>query len=211
MIYSPTTVFSGIKCHVFFASSGFWNDCKLPDYEEVVGHPPTPPPPYSEDPVEVTAAALPQAGQPDAIPLPHMPEDSRQESQAPCQAAENAQASPPVAEEDEEDELVTRRRHVTGDSGIEVCVCQLDVEESCGLEEEEEGDEEPRMCRASGQDCCSGRQQQSFRQKEHSSELPSTSTGTSTSTGDHLVWPTAEAASQPASPSAQGLFDASLN
>nr|XP_046226166.1 WW domain-binding protein 1-like [Oncorhynchus gorbuscha] len=28
----------------------FWTDCKLPDYEEVVGHPPTPPPPYSEIP-----------------------------------------------------------------------------------------------------------------------------------------------------------------
>lgn len=181
----------------FFASSGFWNDCKLPDYEEVVGHPPTPPPPYSESPAEVAPAPLPQADQPDAVPVPQMPEDSRQESPASAsspiqpqrQAAENAQAPPPpppLAEEDEDEdeELVTRRRHVTGDSGIEVCVCRLDVEEGCGLEEEE-SDDEPRMCRASGQDCCSGHQQQTFRQKEHSSELPSTST--STSTGDHMV------------------------
>uniref|UniRef100_A0A3Q3CFB2 WW domain binding protein 1 n=1 Tax=Haplochromis burtoni TaxID=8153 RepID=A0A3Q3CFB2_HAPBU len=105
----------------------FWNDCKLPDYEEVVGHPPTPPPPYSENPPEVD-----------------------------CQASE-------AAEEDEE--LVTRRRHVTGDSGIEVCVCQLDVDEGSG-------------------DCCSAPQQQTLRQKEHASELPSQ---TSTSNGDHVV------------------------
>ncbi|XP_078095395.1 uncharacterized protein LOC144510050 [Mustelus asterias] len=26
----------------------FWTNCKLPDYEEVAGHPPTPPPPYIE-------------------------------------------------------------------------------------------------------------------------------------------------------------------
>lgn len=84
-----------------------------------------------------------------------------------------------AAEEEEDEELITRRRHVTGDSGIEVCVCQLDVDEGSGLEEE--SDEEHRMCKVSGQDCCSGRQQQSFRQKEHTSELPSTSTG------DHMV------------------------
>uniref|UniRef100_A0A3B3BCY2 WW domain binding protein 1 n=1 Tax=Oryzias melastigma TaxID=30732 RepID=A0A3B3BCY2_ORYME len=41
----------------------FWNDCKLPDYEEVVGHPPTPPPPYSENPPESAPAPVlpPQA------------------------------------------------------------------------------------------------------------------------------------------------------
>lgn len=101
-----------------------------------------------------------------------------------CQAAENAQA-PFLAEEEEDEELVTRRRHVTGDSGIEVCVCQLDVEEGSGLEEE--SDDEPRMCRVTGQDCCSGHQQQTFRQKEHTSELPSQTASASTSTGDHMV------------------------
>uniref|UniRef100_A0A3Q4GV27 WW domain binding protein 1 n=1 Tax=Neolamprologus brichardi TaxID=32507 RepID=A0A3Q4GV27_NEOBR len=113
----------------------FWNDCKLPDYEEVVGHPPTPPPPYSENPPEVDCQ---------------------------CVAEENVEA----AEEDEE--LVTRRRHVTGDSGIEVCVCQLDVDEGSG-------------------DCCSAPQQQTLRQKEHASELPSQ---TSTSNGDHFLFRT---------------------
>lgn len=172
----------------------FWNDCKLPDYEEVVGHPPTPPPPYSENPVEVAQAPVPQARQLNAVPVPQIPEDISQESEASssmqplCQAGGNAHAPPLLAEEDEDEELVTRRRHVTGDSGIEVCVCQLDVEEGCGLEEqeeEEESNEVPRMCRASAQDCCSGHQQQSFTQKEHTSELPSTST--SSSTGDHMV------------------------
>lgn len=105
-------------------------------------------------------------------------------TQAQCLAEENAEAPLMAAEEEEEDEeLVTRRRHVTGDSGIEVCVCQLDVDEGSGLEEE--SDEEHRMCKVAGGDCCSGHQQQTFRQKEHTSELPSQTA--STSTGDHMV------------------------
>lgn len=84
---------------------GFWTDCKLPDYEEVVAHPPTPPPPYSESP-------------PDA-------------PQAPAQ---------------EDPEPSGRRRHVTGDSGIEVCVCRLD---------EGEGPEEGDVCQGAAGGCCS--------------------------------------------------------
>ncbi len=104
--------------------------------------------------------------------------------QAQCLAEENAEAPLMAeAEEEEDEELVTRRRHVTGDSGIEVCVCQLDVDEGSGLEEE--SDEEHRMCKVTGRDCCSGHQQQTFRQKEHTSELPSQTA--STSTGDHMV------------------------
>uniref|UniRef100_M3ZTB5 WW domain binding protein 1 n=1 Tax=Xiphophorus maculatus TaxID=8083 RepID=M3ZTB5_XIPMA len=114
----------------------FWNDCKLPDYEEVVGHPPTPPPPYSENPPESAPGA----------------------------------SGVSSGEDEEDDELVTRRRHVTGDSGIEVCVCQLD---------------ENQMCKGAGRDCCSGRPQETFRQKECSSELPCQSANTST--GDHMV------------------------
>ncbi|KAG8010724.1 WW domain-binding protein 1 [Nibea albiflora] len=178
----------------------FWNDCKLPDYEEVVGHPPTPPPPYSENPPE-TQAPLPQVSQPDAatVPQPLAEADpslnsqatgssSDQEAvsmpiQAQCLAEENAQAPLMPAEEEEDEELVTRRRHVTGDSGIEVCVCQLDVDEGSGLEEE--SDEEQQMCKVPARDCCSGHQQQTFRQKERTSELPSQTA--STSTGDHMV------------------------
>lgn len=73
-----------------------------------------------------------------------------------------------------EEELNTRRRHVTGDSGIEVCVCQLDVDEFSGLEEEE-----GRVCQVAGGGCCS--EHEALRPKEHSPE-PS-----STSTGDRLV------------------------
>ncbi|XP_016394251.1 WW domain-binding protein 1-like isoform X1 [Sinocyclocheilus rhinocerous] len=72
----------------------FWTDCKLPDYEEVMAHPPTPPPPYSPPEQELET------------------QETQQEREEPS----------------------GRRRHVTGDSGIEVCVCQLD--EGLGPEEE---------------------------------------------------------------------------
>lgn len=179
----------------------FWNDCKLPDYEEVVGHPPTPPPPYSENPPESTPALPPQVSQPDTAPVPPplSEADPREDSQASgsssdqeaaslpiqvqCVAEENVEAALMAGAEVEDEELVTRRRHVTGDSGIEVCVCQLDVDEGSGLEEE--SDEEHRMCNVTGRDCCPGHQQQPFRQKEHNSELPNQTA--STSTGDHMV------------------------
>ncbi|XP_028273138.1 WW domain-binding protein 1 [Parambassis ranga] len=183
----------------------FWNDCKLPDYEEVVGHPPTPPPPYSENPPESHPAPTPQVSQPDAasVPQPLSEADQGADSQASgssseqeevlqndpvqaqCLADENGEALLAVAAvaEDEDEELITRRRHVTGDSGIEVCVCQLDIDEGSGLEEE--SDEDHRLCNVAGSDCCSGHQQQAFRQKERTSELPSQTA--STSMGDHLV------------------------
>lgn len=115
--------------------------------------------------------------------------------QAQCLAEDNASirgaaaaAAAAVEDEEEEDEeLITRRRHVTGDSGIEVCVCQLDVDEGSGLDEEE-SDEEQRMCKVSGRDCCSGHQQP-LRQKERGSELagPTATSTASSSSGDHMV------------------------
>ncbi|CAM4533527.1 unnamed protein product [Leuciscus chuanchicus] len=84
-----------------------WTDCKLPDYEEVLAHPPTPPPPYSES----------------VDPQNHQnPRD------------------PPAPVPDQEN---SRRRHVTGDSGIEVCVCRLD-----------QGPEEAEGCQGAA-GCCS--------------------------------------------------------
>ncbi|XP_039855888.1 WW domain-binding protein 1 [Simochromis diagramma] len=172
----------------------FWNDCKLPDYEEVVGHPPTPPPPYSENPPECIPVVVPQVNQPDASSVlqPLAEAEPRVDCQASGSSSDQEAVSLPIqvqcaAEEnveaaEEDEELVTRRRHVTGDSGIEVCVCQLDVDEGSGLEEESE--EEQRMCKVAGRDCCSAPQQQTLRQKEHASELPSQ---TSTSNGDHVV------------------------
>ncbi|XP_068609433.1 WW domain-binding protein 1 [Brachionichthys hirsutus] len=190
----------------------FWNDCKLPDYEEVVGHPPTPPPPYSENLPDTAPAPQAQVSQPDAPVAPRLPEemDPVTESRAsgsssssssssssqetvpmPVQprrlAVEDAQArlmGDEEEEEEEDEELVTRRRHVTGDSGIEVCNCQLDIDEGSGLEEE--SDEEHRMCKVTGRDCFSGHRQQAFGQKELAAEPPS-QTPESTSAADHMV------------------------
>lgn len=162
----------------------------------MIGHPPTPPPPYSENPPETTPALPPQLHRPDAASVPPPPAEADLSGQASgssptqqetvsvsVQVEDNVQvALMAAAEEDEDEELITRRRHVTGDSGIEVCVCRLDVDEGSGLEEE--SDEEHRMCKVSGGECCSDRQQQTFRQKEHSPELAGQTASTS---GDHMV------------------------
>lgn len=179
----------------------------LPDYEEVVGHPPTPPPPYSETPPVVTPPALLQQVSPivtasaperedetrsgaerqavgllsehEAEPAPSQAERHAEENvRAPLMAAEEGEEE----DEEEDEELVTRRRHVTGDSGIEVCVCQVDVDECSGLEEE--SDDEHRTCKRSGRDCCSG-PQRTLKQKDPTAELPSQTA--STSTADHIV------------------------
>ncbi|XP_056098171.1 WW domain-binding protein 1 [Rhinichthys klamathensis goyatoka] len=91
-----------------------WTDCKLPDYEEVLAHPPTPPPPYSES----------------VDPQNHQ---NPQDPPAPVPEQENS-----------------RRRHVTGDSGIEVCVCRLDQDQ--GLEEAEGCQGAAGCCSSAGKD-----------------------------------------------------------
>ncbi|XP_028319049.1 WW domain-binding protein 1 [Gouania willdenowi] len=158
----------------------FWNDCKLPDYEEVVGHPPTPPPPYSEEPPEPTPGPRPDTTQlgaaSEADPAADNQVSGPSTSQESVLLPVQAQCLAEDEDDEEEEELVTRRRHVTGDSGIEVCVCQVD--ECSGLEEEE-SDEENRR------DCCSGHQQpQTFSEKEHGQELPSQGR---TGSADHMV------------------------
>lgn len=102
----------------------FWTDCKLPDYEEVIAHPPTPPPPYSESPPDVPVLG----GRTEAAVVlePPVPETA--------------------VEVEEDEEPNGRRRHVTGDSGIEVCVCQLD---------EGSGPEEESLCQGADGGCCS--------------------------------------------------------
>ncbi|XP_077478665.1 WW domain-binding protein 1 isoform X2 [Stigmatopora argus] len=158
----------------------FWNDCKLPDYEEVVGHPPTPPPPYSENPPAAAPTLPDQVSQPvvgaSATPA-EPPRATRPEPAADALNSNAASSTPTPAREvaadppdEEEDELVTRRRHVTGDSGIEVCVCQLDDGS------EEDSDEERRACGAAGGECCSRRQQHAFRHKEHAGDTASQAT-----------------------------------
>ncbi|XP_076868117.1 WW domain-binding protein 1 isoform X2 [Brachyhypopomus gauderio] len=132
----------------------FWTDCKLPDYEEVVAHPPTPPPPYSEMPPETSPSAHPSMTQPESAVVLELPLDAaRAENLAPdsmelnpvaasCQSEHGTDREPNVTSEEE---LNTRRRHVTGDSGIEVCVCQLDADECSGPEEDG-----GRLCQVAG-------------------------------------------------------------
>lgn len=97
------------------------------------------------------------------------------ESQEPNLAAAAAQSLCTEQEELDmslEEELNTRRRHVTGDSGIEMCVCQLDTEECSGIDEDE-----GRMCPVPGGNCCS--ETQALRPKEISCSP--------TSNEDHVV------------------------
>ncbi|KAK3509263.1 hypothetical protein QTP70_028604 [Hemibagrus guttatus] len=155
----------------------FWTDCKLPDYEEVVGHPPTPPPPYSENPPEISNCVQPSISSSESAVVlePAQAEGNTCESQEPNLAGAAAQSECTEHEEPDvplEEELNTRRRHVTGDSGIEMCVCQLDTDECSGMEEDE-----GRMCQGPGGSCCSERQ--ALRPKEIS-DSP-------TSNGDHVV------------------------
>ncbi|CAL1569494.1 unnamed protein product [Knipowitschia caucasica] len=160
----------------------FWNDCKLPDYEEVVGHPPTPPPPYSETPPD-GAQVAPQQLQVNAETVETETSALAQGDAAsgPESGPEPGSASSPesgpepasgAAEDDEE--LNTRRRHVTGDSGIEVCVCEVDADEDS---------DDDRMCTATGDYCSARQQRQPFIPKDHQAEVP----GHGTSSADHMV------------------------
>ncbi|KAI1900514.1 hypothetical protein AGOR_G00050720 [Albula goreensis] len=156
----------------------FWTDCKLPDYEEVAGHPPTPPPPYSEAPSETAPTILLPAVLPAAAAVMETPVQEEPGSEQVMDltgVAEDAaslgqselgvgQPGVPLAEEEEEEreeeqeEPGTRQRHITGDSGIEVCMWHLDVDEEDlkGREEDEEEDqdeEEGKLCQGAGRDC----------------------------------------------------------
>lgn len=97
------------------------------------------------------------------------------ESQEPNLAAAAAQSERTEHEEPDvplEEELNTRRRHVTGDSGIEMCVCQLDTDECSGMEEDE-----GRMCHVPGGSCC----------LETQAPRPKEISRSPTSNGDHVV------------------------
>ncbi|XP_064165486.1 WW domain-binding protein 1 isoform X1 [Anguilla rostrata] len=182
----------------------FWTDCKLPDYEEVVGHPPTPPPPYSELPPDALPTAAPPAGQSEAAVVlePPVGAGPRGEPAAYSPGAAEGAATPSQsgggAEDEEEEEgegpgapssteeqLMTRRRHVTGDSGIEVCVCQLDEASGPEEEEEEEAEEEDGLCQGPRGDCCSQRLPDGHKQCPTQGQAQPTSS--SSSSGDGLV------------------------
>ncbi|KAL4609451.1 WW domain-binding protein 1-like [Arapaima gigas] len=167
----------------------FWTDCKLPDYEEVVGHPPTPPPPYSEALPEVSAAIVRPTARP-VVPVTlessvEVVLNGEEAAAADSPEAGNSGAAPGRSEHLEAEldgapsieELSTRRRHVTGDSGIEVCVCQVDA----GEEEEEE----ERLCQGAGGACCSEREANGHGKQPY--EAPPPATAASGNSGDSLV------------------------
>ncbi|XP_023674472.2 WW domain-binding protein 1 isoform X1 [Paramormyrops kingsleyae] len=162
----------------------FWTDCKLPDYEEVVGHPPTPPPPYSESPLEVLPVAhlvepsllgSPGGAGPVREQAAGLPADDAGASGQSTQQEAELPEAPPSGEE-----MNTRRRHVTGDSGIEVCVCQIDAGDSSAPEEEEEDQE--RLCQGASGSCCAERLSGGQRKASYEALAPDTCSG-----GDALV------------------------
>ncbi|KAG7481045.1 hypothetical protein MATL_G00062880 [Megalops atlanticus] len=165
----------------------FWTDCKLPDYEEVAGHPPTPPPPYSEAENPPTVpAALPVAA---VVLEPPVEEEETGGERAtdsleaagdvagPSQSGrgEGQSGVPSGVDGESSEESGTRRRHVTGDSGIEVCVCRLDMDEEDmkGEEDVEEQVEDGSLRQGAGSNCCS--ECHSSQHKEWSSEHQPTS------------------------------------
>ncbi|KAM4676208.1 WW domain-binding protein 1-like [Discoglossus pictus] len=132
-----------------------WPSCKLPTYDEVTQEPPTPPPPYCEISDDAaTAQHCPPCPGTTSACLDLAWPDQREHSM-------NAQGCLTLSEETEQrhvipDPLPThsrdveegelgaseRRRHVTGDSGIELCeqeegACLTERADRCKVIEEE--------------------------------------------------------------------------
>ncbi|XP_069773680.1 WW domain-binding protein 1-like [Narcine bancroftii] len=147
----------------------FWTNCKLPDYEEVAGHPPTPPPPYTELQQQNTEASRHVNALVESQPVLQEPTSSPvQEGETTVQEVESSSSA--CEQEDEnpvpdtsvvscssdgvngdriqveesadfktlemdshlcdqgemKEDGSSRQRRITGDSGIEVCVCRMD-------------------------------------------------------------------------------------
>uniref|UniRef100_A0A8C6ZK97 WW domain binding protein 1 like n=1 Tax=Nothoprocta perdicaria TaxID=30464 RepID=A0A8C6ZK97_NOTPE len=88
----------------------------LPPYEEVVNRPPTPPPPYSALHQQCVAGAAPEPPPPPSSPPGGTSEGLRKGDSS--EGLERGGAVP-----DGKDKTPGRQRRFTGDSGIEVCVC----------------------------------------------------------------------------------------
>uniref|UniRef100_H3B3X4 WW domain binding protein 1 n=1 Tax=Latimeria chalumnae TaxID=7897 RepID=H3B3X4_LATCH len=109
----------------------FWTNCKLPAYEEVAGHPPTPPPPYSEEEGEpngweshICAQGSDSCTFSSSDRLDDDGVEGAELHAVDASAPWNKDLGPTAsngAEVHQED--TSRRRHITGDSGIEVCIC----------------------------------------------------------------------------------------
>ncbi|MGH0183504.1 UNVERIFIED_CONTAM: hypothetical protein FKN15_012161 [Acipenser sinensis] len=173
------------------------SNCKLPAYDEVAGHPPTPPPPYSPEqdaipatPLLQTAVPFSQSGPAVMLvtsltqqqqqqhleeqwegPEPGSPHcdtpaeggagagtsqsDGRQNflsrsSELGKETAESIHQGEGEGEGEDSRDVGRRRRHMTGDSGIEVCACRVDGD-PC-LEEDAGG--EGRLCQGGAGECC---------------------------------------------------------
>ncbi|NXA36320.1 WBP1L protein, partial [Eudromia elegans] len=99
----------------------------LPPYEEVVNRPPTPPPPYSALHQHERAAAKMPSGEPGGAGA-EVEERAAPEKDAECKegllkaySSESLERGGAVP--DGKDKTPGRQRRFTGDSGIEVCVC----------------------------------------------------------------------------------------
>ncbi|KAM9848118.1 WW domain binding protein 1-like a [Aulostomus maculatus] len=89
----------------------------LPDYEEVVDRPATPPPPYTP----LQAAAIP-THPPDGATCPHSAVSMASEADDMCPAMPETTLTPPHSAYNlNKDSTPGRYRRFTGDSGIEVC------------------------------------------------------------------------------------------
>ncbi|XP_067879224.1 WW domain-binding protein 1-like isoform X2 [Heterodontus francisci] len=197
----------------------FWTNCKLPDYEEVAGHPPTPPPPYTElqqqnaqtsnhenavaerQPAlqETVTSPVQEAVTQEAESnsstwereddhqlsdtsgtLPSSPTDRpngdivRDEESALLTASDlqTLEVDSDLCDQGEGKEESSRHRRITGDSGIEVCVCQMD--------EDPDHEEVGLMGGNGAQECCepqsscnshlSAKQAQNMRPEQHSAK-----------------------------------------
>ncbi|KAK6469320.1 WW domain-binding protein 1 [Huso huso] len=178
------------------ATFRLWSNCKLPAYDEVAGHPPTPPPPYSPEqdaipatPLLQTAVPFSQSGPAVMLvtsltqqqqqhleeewegPEPGSPHcdtpaeggagagtsqsDGRQNflsrsSELGKEKVESIHQGEGEGEGEDSRDAGRRRRHMTGDSGIEVCACRMDGD-PC-LEEDAGG--EGRLCHGGAGECC---------------------------------------------------------
>ncbi|XP_053573795.1 WW domain-binding protein 1 [Bombina bombina] len=112
------------------AAVEMWSNCKLPSYDEVTQEPPTPPPPYHEilrEPATNVNSA-PCSSNLDSA-LPEQRENLTETLGSSVVSEETVQAHTTAESllhydrnlEEKKGNASERRRHVTGDSGIELC------------------------------------------------------------------------------------------
>lgn len=140
---------------VLYYSPGFLPTYLLPDYEEVVDRPATPPPPYT--PLQ---SGPPPTDAAEESPCPHSAISVPSDADAALPATpEVEQTHLHSAHNPNKDSTPGRYRRFTGDSGIEVCDGQELWDQHSLLEREEETEEEGARqvddpCDHSGAETC---------------------------------------------------------